>query len=60
MCLADFEDYVRVHEKMNETYKDKRRWNQMSLINIAKAGIFSADRSVTEYAENIWKTKKVK
>ena len=60
MCLADFEDYVRVHEKMNETYEDKRRWNQMSLINIAKAGIFSADRSVTEYAENIWKTKKVK
>ena len=60
MCLADFEDYVRVHEKMTEVYKDRRKWNQMSLINIAKAGIFSADRSVTEYAENIWKTEKVK
>jgi len=60
MCLADFDDYIRVHEKLEETYKDQRKWNQMSLINIAKAGVFSADRAVTEYVENIWNTKKVK
>ncbi len=60
MCLADFEAYMNAHYKMNELYKDKRRWNQMSLVNIAKAGIFSADRSIKEYAENIWNLKEIK
>lgn len=60
MCLADFEDYIRVHNIMDEMYKDPMKWNKMSLINIAKAGVFSADRAVTEYAENIWHIKRVK
>lgn len=60
MCLADFDDYMRVYYKMDEVYKDKMKWNQMSLINIAEAGIFSSDRSVEEYAKNIWNLKKVK
>ena len=57
--LADFEDYKRAQKDLAEAYKDKTRWNRMALINIAKAGCFSADRSVTEYAENIWKIKPV-
>ena len=60
MCLADFDSYMRVHYQMDEIYKDKERWNKMSLINIAKAGIFSSDRSIEEYAKNIWNLKKVK
>ena len=60
MCLADFDDYMRVYYQMDEAYKDRKRWNKMSLVNIAKAGIFSADRSINEYAENIWNLKKVK
>ena len=46
-------------KKMDRLYKNKRKWNQMSLINIAKAGIFSSDRSIREYAENIWDIKPV-
>ncbi|MCL1858228.1 MAG: glycogen/starch/alpha-glucan phosphorylase [Oscillospiraceae bacterium] len=54
MCLADFSDYYRVHNLLNESYKDSIKWNKMSLNNIASAAIFAADRSIKEYAENIW------
>lgn len=57
MTLADFEDYVRAQEKVSETYKNKTAFAGMSLVNIAKAGIFSSDRAVTEYAKNIWYMK---
>ncbi len=60
MCLADFDDYMNVYYRMNELYKDRRKWNQMSLVNIAHAGIFSSDRSIKEYAEKIWDLKQVK
>ena len=55
MCFADFASYMSCHERMNETYKDVNLWNRMSLKNIAEAGRFSADRSVREYAEKIWR-----
>ncbi|MCL2107887.1 MAG: glycogen/starch/alpha-glucan phosphorylase [Oscillospiraceae bacterium] len=54
MCLADFDSYRAAQAKVSETYRDVKLWNKMSLVNIAEAGFFSADRSVTEYAENIW------
>ena len=60
MCLADFDSYMDEYYKMNEVYKDHRKWNQMSLVNIANAGIFSSDRSITEYATKIWDLKQVK
>ena len=59
MTLADFESYRAAQAKVNETYADRDKWNKMSLVNIAKAGFFAADRSVTEYAENIWNLKKI-
>lgn len=55
MTLADFADYARAQKEVGEVYKNRERFMQMSLVNIAKAGIFSADRSVTEYAKKIWK-----
>ncbi len=60
MCLADFGDYMRAHHEMDRLYKNRRKWNQMSLINIAHAGIFSADRAIKEYAEKIWDLKPIK
>ena len=57
MALADFDDYVRAQKAVSETYKDKNAFMKMSLTNIAKAGIFSADRSVLEYADKIWNLK---
>ena len=59
MCLADFESYRATHEEMIRAYADKERWNRMSLLNIAAAGHFAADRSIEEYAQRIWNLKKV-
>lgn len=55
MAIADFADYARAQKEVGETYRDKDKFMAMSLCNIAKAGIFSADRSVMEYANDIWK-----
>lgn len=61
MCMADFAAYSQTQHKISEIYeKDKTRWNQMSLRNIAASGIFAADRSIKEYAENIWHLKSLK
>lgn len=60
MCLADFDSYLDVHNQMDNIYKDQHTWNQMSLANIAAAGIFSADRSITTYADTIWNLKKIR
>ena len=54
MCLADFEDYLTVHQQLTEVYKDQSKWNKMSLFNIAGAERFAADRSIEEYADRIW------
>lgn len=59
MTMADFASYRDAHALINETYADRDKWNKMSLTNIAKAGIFAADRSVSEYADNIWNLKKI-
>ncbi|HOK81774.1 MAG TPA: glycogen/starch/alpha-glucan phosphorylase [Clostridia bacterium] len=60
MVLADFASYVEAQGKADEAYKDFVRFNNMSLVNIAKAGFFAADRSVEEYASRIWRLQKVK
>ncbi len=60
MALADYSDYCTAHEKAAQTYKDVMKWNKMSLINIANSGIFAADRSINDYAKNIWHIDSVK
>ena len=55
MTLADFGDYARAQGDVSKTYLERDKFMKMSLVNIAKAGIFSADRSVKEYADKIWK-----
>ena len=60
MCLADLGDYMRAAHDIDVAYKDKLRWNRMSLINIAHAGVFASDRSIEDYAKNIWSLRKVR
>ena len=60
MCMADFGAFHDAHEKVDKTYKNKEKWAKMSLMNIASAGIFAADRSIREYADNIWGLKRIK
>ena len=59
MVLADFADYQRAQKKIRETFLDKKKWNQMSLMNIALSGRFAADRAINEYAKDIWNTQKM-
>jgi len=54
MALADFDSYVKAQQRVSETYTDKYKFGDMSLTNIAKAGVFSSDRAIMEYAKNIW------
>ena len=54
LLLADFGSYCAAEQRMVSTYRDRAKWNRMSLINVARSGIFAADRSIGEYAENIW------
>ena len=60
MVMADFKDYRRAQQTVQQLYQDKKKWNQMSLMNIANAGIFSADRSIMDYARDIWGATPVK
>ena len=57
MALIDLEDYIKVKDQMFADYEDRKHWNQMSLVNIAKAGFFSSDRTIAEYNRDIWKLK---
>ena len=54
LLLADFQAYCEAEQRMANTYHDPIQWNRMSLHNIARSGIFAADRAVAEYADNIW------
>lgn len=59
MCLKDFDDYCRVHQEIQDAYEDRDRWNSMSIRNIAMAARFAADRSIRDYAREIWHTKPI-
>ncbi len=59
MVLADFADYAKVQQKASLVYNNSEQWNRMSLMNIAGAGIFAADRSIRDYANNIWNLEPV-
>ncbi len=57
MVLADFDSYKAAQARASALYSDNLKWQSMSLMNIANAGIFSADRAVEDYARDIWKLK---
>ncbi len=58
--LADFDAYVKAHQKVEELYNDKTRWASICLTNIAKSGFFSSDRTIQQYADEIWHIKPIK
>ena len=55
--LEDFESYVKAWEEMDSMYNDRQRWGAMSLTNIARSSFFSSDRTIREYADEIWHTR---
>jgi starch phosphorylase len=59
LVLKDFWAYVAAQEKIDKLYQDKSRWAKMALVNIAKSGFFSSDRTIAEYAKKIWDIQEV-
>ena len=54
MTLLDVKDYIKTKERMLEDYEDEKSWEKKMLVNIAKAGFFSSDRTIEEYNNDIW------
>ena len=60
-CLfADYASYIKAQRKIDNMYKDQDKWTKKSILNCARIGKFSSDRSIKEYAEKIWNVKPVK
>jgi starch phosphorylase len=59
MVMADFDAYVQCHERASEAYRDKARWTRMAILNVANMGPFSSDRTIRNYAEEIWEVEPV-
>ncbi len=60
LCLADYADYMRAQEAVDQAFSDPKRWAKMAIINTAHMGKFSSDRTISEYASHIWNLKPVK
>ncbi|MCF7925708.1 MAG: glycogen/starch/alpha-glucan phosphorylase, partial [Candidatus Izimaplasma sp.] len=58
--LKDFESYRQAHERANDLYKDEAAWFKASIINIARSGYFSSDRTIEQYVADIWHLKTIK
>jgi starch phosphorylase len=54
MLLADFDAYLACQERVAAAYRDREAWTRMSILNVARMGRFSSDRTIREYAEQIW------
>jgi starch phosphorylase len=57
MLLADYQSYIECQDLVSKSFKDKRSWTHMSILNVARMGKFSSDRSIREYCDKIWKVK---
>ena len=53
--LLDFHDYVKKQDEADVLFNDKQQWTKRGLVNVARCGYFSIDRTITEYARDIWK-----
>nr|WP_073073001.1 glycogen/starch/alpha-glucan phosphorylase [Thermosipho atlanticus] len=59
MLLADFDSYKTKHKEIDKLYRQTFKWNKKALLNVARVGMFSSDRTIKEYAEDIWKVEKI-
>jgi starch phosphorylase len=57
LVLADYASYIDCQGKVSRAFQDQKAWSRMSILNVARTGKFSSDRSIREYAEKIWKVK---
>jgi len=57
MHLADLPSYCQAHEKLGSLYADPEAWARMAILNVASSGKFSSDRTIAEYASDIWKVE---
>jgi len=55
LLLADFASYIECQDRVSEAYRDQKRWTEMSILNVARMGKFSSDRTIREYCKDIWK-----
>ena len=60
MLLADYQSYIDCQDRVSEAYKDRDAWTRMSILNVARIGKFSSDRSIRDYCAEIWKSWPVK
>jgi starch phosphorylase len=60
MLLADYQSYIDCQEEAEAVYRDQKKWTRMSILNVARSGKFSSDRTINEYCRDIWKVKPVK
>jgi starch phosphorylase len=59
LLFADYPSYLDCQERVGRAYQDQRTWTKMSILNVARMGKFSSDRSIREYGEKIWKAKPI-
>ena len=59
LLLADYESYVDCQDEVSEVFRDSERWTRMAILNSARSGTFSSDRSIRDYSRNIWHAKAV-
>ena len=59
LLLPDYRSYIQCQEKVSQAYLDQENWTKMSILNVARMGKFSSDRSIREYAQHIWKIQPV-
>jgi len=59
MLLADYQSYIDCQDRVSAAYRDQEQWVRMSILNVARMGKFSSDRSIREYCDNIWKINHV-
>ena len=59
MVVADYVDYIAAQERAGQAFADGDRWGRMSILNAARIGRFSSDRTIREYADEIWKVRGV-
>ena len=59
MLLADFQDYYNCQKRVSEEFLDKNKWTKKCIKNVANMGLFSSDRTIKEYAEEIWNAKPI-